>query len=150
MHKDIFRLFNHYCSIYCSFGLLNFIIHKRPNPMFVIYTSLHFYCNPYPYFQASLDTTRVEFTDKWIILLHTHSHWKSPNVLCNMAWSNNTMFYNANMMISLISKCFYLIRLENILEYSWLYVENFGISLNSFGFDFHATFFFLKLRHIHL
>ena len=114
VHKDIFRLFNHYCSIYCSFGLLHFIIHQSPNPMFVIYTSLHFYCNPYPYFQASLNTTRVEFTDKWIILLHTHSHWKSPNVLCNMAWSNNTMFYTTNMMISLMS-C-YLIRLESYLN----------------------------------
>ena len=52
LHHDIFRMFNHYCTLHISFGLFNFIIHKSPNPMFVIYTSLHFYCNPYPYFQA--------------------------------------------------------------------------------------------------
>ena len=110
VHKDIFRLFNHYCSIYCSFGLLHFIIHQSPNPMFVIYTSLHFYCNPYPYFQASLDTTRVEFTDKWIILLHTHSHWKSPNVLCNMAWGNNTMFVIQKRWLD---KCVVIVSVSN-------------------------------------
>ena len=54
-------------------------------------------------------TTRVEFTDKWIILLHTHSHWKSSNVLCNMTLGNNTIFYSTKAMIRLMcgySICF--------------------------------------------